>query len=60
MMVRYEDILQDEKMWVQRMIEFLESGHAPQAYRWKNHWNEYMSNAARPIDGAGYKPKKVL
>eukprot|EP01033_Poteriospumella_lacustris_P008450 gene8450-6109_t len=60
MMVRYEDILQDEKMWVQRMVAFLESGNPPLAHRWKNHWNEYLSNAARPVDGAGYKPKKIV
>ena len=60
MMVRYEDILQDEKMWVQRMVAFLESGNPPLAHRWKNHWNDYLSNAVRPVDGAGYKPKKVL
>lgn len=60
MMVRYEDILQDEKMWVQRMMDFLESGKAPEGYRWKSHWNAYSSHAVgTTIDGAGYKPKKV-
>ncbi len=63
LIVRYEDIMQNETAWTEKIMEYLASGNVPHRHRWEPQWNFLRESTRKSMElfssSPGYQPKQV-